>query len=286
LSYFLIIQIAKTGRASCRTCKEKIDKDSLKILTETPQRENQDYAMSYSHHVDCFKLPRGLAGVSIEEFVDDYLTDGGDEKTGPLLPEKKDEVITLLEEAAAKKKGGKRKSTGGDEEGKENILSRVQAAVKGQEDGAETEEPAKKKVKKEKKKDGEDEVQAMIPIYKKYHKKKVDELKDILRWNNQILKGTKEFVLFKVVDGELHGRLGFCPLCQGNLKLNEDDLEAVHCRGRYDEDTSAVQVCSYNAPRVGKKAAPRLLPFFLEEPVRYRLFSCREKSSLSPRLPH
>ncbi|KAG7355069.1 helix-hairpin-helix domain containing protein [Nitzschia inconspicua] len=260
------LQVAKTGRAKCRVCKEPIDKDALKIVTELPQRENQDYAMSYSHHVHCFKLPRGLAAVSIEDFVEDYLTDGGDDSTGPLFPDKKVEVIALLEEAAVKKKGSKGKPKGGDAGGEQTILMRVQAAVKAQE--VEEKEPPKKKVKKENggKNDGDDEVQAMVPIYKKHHKKKTEELKDILRWNKQLLKGTKDFVLFKVVDGELHGRLGFCPLCQGNLKLNEDDLENVHCGGRYDEDTGTIQLCSFTAPRAGKKAAPRLVPFFLEEP--------------------
>jgi hypothetical protein len=224
--------------------------------------------MSYSHHVDCFKLPRGLSSVSIEEFVEDYLTDGGDERTGQsLFPDQKDEAIRLLHQAAEKKKKGVTKKKSIDED-KETILFRLKVAVKAEEDDAK--EPPKKKMKKEMtaKNDDSDEFQAMVPVYKKYHKKKLEELKDILRWNNQILKGTKDFVLFKIVDGELHGRLGFCPLCQGNLKLNDDDLDNVHCGGRFDEETSAIQVCSYSAPRAGVKSAPRLLPFYVEPPVR------------------
>lgn len=241
--------------------------------------------MSYSHHCECFKLPRKLvAGVSIAEFVDDYLLvdDGGgvEEGDGPLLtPDRKAEVIGLLEQAAvAKKKGGssnKRKSKqgDGDDDGEDKIFIRVQAAAKAAAENDDNKKsPSKKKVKTEKGPvAAKDEIQAMVPIYNKYHKHKVDQLKDILRWNNQLLKGNKDFVLFKVMDGAVHGRLGFCPLCQGALKWNEDDLETVHCGGRYDEDLSAVQLCSYTAPRAGKKAAARLLPFYMEEPVRIHI---------------
>ena len=54
---------------------------------------------------------------------------------------------------------------------------------------------------------------------------------------DQILKGTKHFVLFKVLDGDVNGRLGLCPLCQGQMKYEEEDYEStVHCSGRFDED--------------------------------------------------
>jgi hypothetical protein len=55
----------------------------------------------------------------------------------------------------------------------------------------------------------------------------VEGLKDFLSWNGQIQKGNKDFRLFKVIDGELHGRLSQCPLCQGNLKFIEEDYDKV-----------------------------------------------------------
>ena len=69
------------------------------------------------------------------------------------------------------------------------------------------------------------------------HKDKVPELKDILRWNKQLLGGTKEFVLFKVVDGVVNGRLWLCPLCAGDLKYKDGDYDNICCGGRYDEGT-------------------------------------------------
>ena len=75
----------------------------------------------------------------------------------------------------------------------------------------------------------------MLSVYRKYHKNTVSELKDILRWNKQIMTGIKQFVLFKVIDGELHGRLSVCPLCQGDLKFLEGDYDKIHCGGKFDE---------------------------------------------------
>ena len=66
---------------------------------------------------------------------------------------------------------------------------------------------------------------------------KASELKDILRWNKQIMSGNKEFVLFKVIDGVTNGRLSLCPLCAGSLKFLEGDYETIHCGGAYDEGT-------------------------------------------------
>lgn len=44
-----------------------------------------------------------------------------------------------------------------------------------------------------------------LALYGHYHKMRIDELKEILRWNRQILKGTKAVILHKVLDGMLHG---------------------------------------------------------------------------------
>ncbi len=179
------------------------------------------------------------------------------------MPDKKEEVLGLLQQAAGAKKGASKKK--GEEE--ETIMTRLEAAARAEGDEAEAEPPKKKAKKKASLDDDEEEFQAMLSVYKKYHKTKVDVLKDILGWNFQIKSGAKPFVLFKVIDGQLHGRLGLCPLCQGDLKFEEGDYDKVHCRGRYDEDIGRVQQCHYTAPRIGSKAAHRLQPFYLEKPV-------------------
>lgn len=117
-------------------------------------------------------------------------------------------------------------------------------------------------------------------------------------WNRQLLKGNKDFVLFKVMDGFVHGRLGeylyidlllcngriktgdahvctftsslrfihegFCPLCGGQLKFDEGDEDHVTCRGRFDEDTKIPIPCDYKEDR---KNCPRFQPWYDEQPT-------------------
>lgn len=252
---------------------------------EAPLREGADFAMSSSHKVNCFKIPRKLAsqGVDVEEFVDTYLMDDG-----YLLLERRREILAGLQEAAAKAKKPKTKTAKSDGSG--SIMDRLKMAVA----EGEGEEPPKKKAKGSAK---DEDFKAMLKVYKKYHKDKVAELKDVLRWNKQLLGGTKEFVLFKVCDGVVHGRLWVCPLCAGDLKYMEGDYDKICCSGRYDEGmcvTAALRTwlwyftiflihftcyilgknkdiaqrvpCSYTTPRLGCPESVRAHPFYTEEP--------------------
>ena len=79
------------------------------------------------------------------------------------------------------------------------------------------------------------------------------------------MTGKKEFVLFKVIDGEVNGRLGNCVLCGGRLKFQEDDLEHVVCNGRFDEDTNMRLPCGFKAP-IDEKT-PRYHPWHSDEPT-------------------
>ena len=56
-----------------------------------------------------------------------------------------------------------------------------------------------------------------VEAYKMYKGCKNDDLKDILGWNRQIKKGTKEFMMYKCIDGHVFGRLATCPLCTGTI---------------------------------------------------------------------
>ena len=182
--------------------------------------------MSSSHKVSCFKIPRKLKsqGVDVEEFFNEYLEDDG-----TLKEERKDEILGMLREAQAKTKTKKAKSE--DSSGPETLMDRLKKAA--EEDG--DEEPAKKKAKGAK----DEDFSSMLRAYKRYNKGvKASELKDILRWNKQIMTGNKEFVLFKVIDGVTNGRLSLCPLCPGtSLKFLEGDYDTIYCGGAYDEGT-------------------------------------------------
>ncbi|VEU43036.1 unnamed protein product [Pseudo-nitzschia multistriata] len=258
------IALAKTSRAKCKTCKEPIQKGELKVFVEAPLREGANFAMSASYHVSCFKIPRKLAsaGVDVEQFVGDYLMDND----GELLLDRREEVLDMLREAASKTKA-KTKKAKSSENGSSStdLMERLKEAASVDDDGGKA--PPKKKAKTNSKSKEEQEFKAMISIYRKYQKGyTVAKLKDILRWNQQLLTGTKSFVLFKVIDGELHGRLSICPLCQGDLKLMEGDYDKIYCSGRYDEDIGRRIPCSYTVPRLGNAETIRARPFYLEEP--------------------
>jgi len=195
----------------------------------------------------------------VEEFVLDYLMDDGE-----LLQDRKNEILAMLREAATKTKP-KAKKTNSQDEGPANIMDRLKEAAKLDDDDVDG--PAKKKAKTKKRTKEEDDFKAMLSVYRKRHKGKVAELKDILRWNGQIIGGTKAFVLFKVIDGELHGRLSLCPLCQGDLKYLEGDYDKIHCSGRYDEDIGRRIPCSYTTPQLANPESVRAHPFYIEEPT-------------------
>lgn len=62
-----------------------------------------------------------------------------------------------------------------------------------------------------------------------------------------------------------NGRLGFCPLDGGRLKIADGSCDKILCNGRYDEDNQMRIPCDY----VGDLSDPklRLQPFFCEEPT-------------------
>ncbi|KAL3909219.1 MAG: hypothetical protein SGARI_002711 [Bacillariaceae sp.] len=214
-----------------------------------------EYPVTNSIHPSCFKLPRKLTTgdnkITIEEFVEEILQDGGE---ALLDDESKATVLAALVEAASKKKT-KKKKEGDDGEEEETVMTRIKAIVK-----EEGDEPKTKKVKTAGGTAQDEMVEAMLPLYRKYHKLKTDELKDYLKWNNQIQKGNKEFNLYKVMDGMLHGRLAvWC------LKFLEGDFKEVHCSGRKDEQTYQITRCSWTAV---PDQAPRFQPFYTQEPVK------------------
>lgn len=90
-----------------------------------------------------------------------------------------------------------------------------------------------------------------------------------------MLTGKKDFVLFKVLDGRVHGRLGPCKLCGGRLKFIENDFDHIHCHGTFDE-TSQVRIpCDFKAPRTD--TALRLQPFYTVKPSEEEVEQMKEQ---------
>jgi len=88
-----------------------------------------------------------------------------------------------------------------------------------------------------------------------WQKLTVDQLKNWLRINKQLLKGRKADLVERCLDGVWHGRLLHCPACGlGQLALAEKDKSRVECHGYWDPEVEMRETCDFaaaaNDPRV------------------------------------
>jgi hypothetical protein len=214
------IEFSKSGRAACKNkkCGEKIAIGVLRIGVTSESGQGYDVCRWY--HVHCFPMPRKHADV--EQFVVDILEDASEDKS--ILPGMKEEICELLASKPVAKKGGS-----GD-----HYIDQLKASMDGEaEEDEDGNDKINKKKGKRKKSTANDENESnkkrvktdvdprAVQIYEKIHKMTLPELQDILRWNRQVLKGTKTVAMRKVIDGELNGRLGLCLVCGGKLKMND-----------------------------------------------------------------
>ena len=143
--------------------------------------------------------------------------------------EKAAEIIALLEQKGCRKKVDA--ETGeSPPQGASDVIAKIKrtAELIAQEDDEDG--PKSKKVKTETEISETDRTKA--EIFAVLSSKKVDELKDVLRWNKQIVGGNKDTLLARIVDAKLHGRLGRCPSClRGRVKLTEEDGGGAYCFG-------------------------------------------------------
>ena len=208
--------------------------------------------MSSWYHPACFNLPRkyatGASKISPAEFVRDILQDTSSD--GSILPARADELAQAI---AAK--GGSAVGSGAKEDGEGDPSHAAIAKIKKEYEQTvasskgDGEKPSKK---------AKSNSTTLLEAYGEYHKQTAEKLKTVLRWNKQVQTGNKDFLLLKVLDGCVYGRLARCKLCDGGrLKLLEDG-ETVVCGGTFDEDLSRRIECSYRAKAF---EAPRWMPW-------------------------
>lgn len=255
------IEKAKSGRAKCKACKEPIAKGDLRIQTST---NNGEYDLTHSTHLACFKVPRKLQ-CSAKDFVREHLMDSTEDQV--LSTDFIEVVEAKIEMATSTPKKKKAKQQQGEDN---TLMGRIKQAALDM--AVEEEEPeikvgpAKKKQKIE---HGENDFDLLVAEYCKIASAKpkvtVATLKDYLRWNRQVLKGAKDFVLLKVLDGKVNGRLGHCELCGGKLKMDEEKEEMIICSGQFDEAANVRIPCAFSDHRLSPKV-PRK-PFFTVKPT-------------------
>ena len=272
-----VLEYAKSGRASCKKCKEKILKGELRIQRIS---EANDMKMSNNFHVQCTARPKEYKN-DIEGFVRDILQD----ETGENILDTEEGIERIILEVSKGPKSAEAKSKikseavdGVNSNG--GKLSRASAALaisrkikKEQDDNDDADERPKKKSKKQKVKhedtplnpsDLTDVDRHRGDVLAIYEKMGVNELKDFLRWNRQVLKGTKPTLLLKCLDGHMNGRIGKCPMCKhGKLSLcEEDEGDTITCTGYFNEEVSGRFSCSFTCKY---SDVPRF-KWFMEKP--------------------
>lgn len=214
----------------------------MRIAVESPGAE---FSTHFYYHPACFTIPRKLKDMSATDFIENVLVDASG---GDILPAQAETLAAAIASSPPKSA-----TKTGSKSSKDDILSEIKAAFAKQADGDGDEQPATKKPK--------NDLSRAVALYAKYHKQTADQLKDFLRYNKQVLGGTKSFVLFKVIDGEEHGRLGPCTLCHGRLKFDvAEESNTVVCSGQFDEETQTRIPCSFSTTQ---KDAPRLSPWYV-----------------------
>lgn len=211
-----------------------------------------------------------------------------DKTNGQLLPAKREELVQWIESKAPKGASSRGTNNNNDEGTSTDVVSvieKIKNAYKMLEAGTPYEPPSKK-VKTSNtnnennmnqashtKNDNNDEKLFLkqIDLYNQYHKKyKNDDIKDILGYNRQYKTGTKDFLIMKLIDGTIYGRLGRCPICTaGRLKIKEDDCYTVTCAGTFDETMNVRMDCSFKCTTA---TAPRYQPWYVNMKIDSNMF--------------
>jgi hypothetical protein len=133
-----------------------------------------------------------------------------DSSAGEILPAKAEELAEEIEMKVVKAKP---------EEVASAMTELRDAYLARQQEQEEGKQPASKKLKSVD--------TARLDAYGKNQHLKVADLGDVLQWNRQYKTGKKDYLMEKVIDGEVNGRLARCPLCTGYPKLKEDGATVV-----------------------------------------------------------
>ena len=140
------------------------------MVVMVPAAGPDSFEMSSYYHVACFAVPRKYKHLGVEEFVTEHVTDTSDDQS----------ILTDIEAFAKSMEqaaGTASKTKKGDQDGGgDTLMDRIARVAK--EELTKDDGPKKKKVKK----DEDEEFRQMVELYKQHHKKKIDDLKDYLRY--------------------------------------------------------------------------------------------------------
>eukprot|EP01118_Nematostelium_gracile_P011538 TRINITY_DN410_c0_g2_i2.p1 TRINITY_DN410_c0_g2~~TRINITY_DN410_c0_g2_i2.p1 ORF type:complete len:229 (+),score=82.45 TRINITY_DN410_c0_g2_i2:35-721(+) len=212
------VEYAKSNRSSCRACKQKIEKDSVRFGIKEVS-DKFDGEIDTWHHAACFfKKKPGTKVSQLKGF-------------STLRPNDQPKIKKFCGEET----GEKRKAKEEDEE----------------------DEDEKKPKKKQKKGEKEEKKEEVDPDAKKIWEMRdlvigfctTKDMKEILDLNKQYSKGGKEDLALRIADGIVKGALPQCPECKnGALSFSEGKYKCKHHATEWSRCTYAVSYTHLTLP--------------------------------------
>jgi hypothetical protein len=170
--------------------------------------------------LECFKLGRNQIkeGETPESFVLDHLEDDTDDSELDKDDMRQQIIATIATKPKATPRKHKTAEDGGD--GDDALVAKMKR-LRQELENAEDEEQARKKLKL-----SDDEQQqydicmAILDMGPKGKGPNKDTMKDICKWNRQLVGGNNNMLMARLIDGQMYGRLSRCPSCTaGKLQL-------------------------------------------------------------------
>jgi len=173
------IEYAKSNRSNCNSCRQKVDKDSIRIGVLTPS-DKFDGEYYVWNHVACFFEKKKVDSVSKLKGFDQ------------LRPTDQPKIKKFTGEGGG---GAEKRKSDDKEETNEKEIKKKQKT-----EDTTPEDPDLAKIW---------EVRDMVADICKQA-----EMKEILSLNNQYEKGGKEALALKIADGVVKGAIPACPSCE------------------------------------------------------------------------
>jgi len=224
MSHKFEVEYAKSGRAACKHCKTKIEKDALRFgySQDVPAGEDgtKNYAMAGTkwYHFECFPSFKGARWMkaNLPELDGESGLSGYDN----LSAADQEKVKALWEQMKAGNV-----DAGGLKRPADTDTGDLQAALQNQ--GVLTDE----------------QMGSITKIKEENQKKNLAQLKAMLKANNLPVSGTKPELLERVAENKTLGVLPVCNTCEkGKLKFNRRDGK-ITCSGYFDEAAGRLMRC-------------------------------------------